>query len=324
MPPKTPLTQQDLINILSGYDLGVYIAHEPLTAGTVQTNLRITTTSGKYVIRLYENRSYHSVLFECAVIEHLTAHSYPCPRLHRSRAGEPAGIFDGKPYAIFSFIEGEYLDQPTEEQKRQLIEHIASMHLITAGLQPPHTADRWNYNPTFLTQLAAAETRKIDDENAWRKLDWYRAEIARLDLPENLPRGVVHADFDWSNVLFKDGQFTALIDFDDANYTVLIYDIAAVTEVFKPAFDHDTWMNFSPTADVFDLCAMRETVQTYSRIRPLSSLEQHYLYDVCKVGVFVDCLWFYARGDAADFYERRKIEYLNHLGREAFMAAVFG
>jgi Ser/Thr protein kinase RdoA (MazF antagonist) len=324
MPPKIHLTRQDLITIFARYDLGEYIAHQPLTAGTVQTNLRVMTTRGNYVFRLYENRSYESVLFECAVIEHLSAHGFPCPRLYRSRTGEPAGIFDGKPYAIFSFIEGEHHDQPTTEQKSQLIEHIARMHRITAGFQPPHTADRWNYDPAFLIPLAEAETRKIDDENAWLKLDWYRAEIARLELPESLPRGVVHADFDWSNVLVKDGQFTALIDFDDANYTVLIYDIAAVTEVFKPAFNHDTWMNFTPDDDVFDLHAMRETVKIYSRIRPLSALEQRHLYDVCKLAVFVDCLWFYARGDAADFYERRKIDCFNQLGREAFATAVFG
>lgn len=323
-PMTTVLTQQEITGILTHYNLGTLLAHAPLTAGTVETNIRLTTTAGEFVLRVYENRTFHQVLFECAVLEHLAAHEFPAPRLFRSRTSAMAGTIHDRPYALFSFIEGDHANPITPAQRTQLIEQIALLHRATHGFQPPHTADRWNYDPSCLVQLAEAEIRKINDANAQLKLTWYQHEIAQLVLPDALPRGVVHADFDASNILFKDGNFAALIDFDDANYTVLLYDIAAATNLFIPAFDHDTWMNFAPDANVFDFTALRETVQIYQHIRPLNTLEQQHLFDACKLAIFVDCLWFYARGDAADFYERRKIDFLNRLGRERFTGAVFG
>ena len=323
-PMSTHLTPPEVTALFAGYSLGAYITHAPLTAGSVETNIRVTTTQGDFVLRIYENRTFNQVLFECAVLEHLAQHDFPAPRVHRSRAGQAVGRIKSKPYAIFSYLPGEHVNSLTAQQKTQLVEQIARLHRITEGFQPPHTADRWNYNPDCLVKLAEVETRKLSTANAQRKLAWYRQAIARLELPAALPRGVVHADFDPSNLLFHKDAFQALIDFDDANYSVLIYDLAAVTDVFIPAFNHDTWMKFKPQSAVFDLQPLRETVQAYSRIRPLSPLEQRHLFDVCQMLVFVDCLWFYARGDAADFYERRKINCFKVLGREAFQRAVFG
>ena len=329
MNPKTLITEKELLPILAEYELGTYISHVPLTAGTVETNIRLTTTRGNYVFRLYENRTYESVLFEGAVIEHLTRHDYPCAGLYRSCAGEMAGILGGKPYAIFEFIEGEHLEHPNQAQQQQLVEHIAKLHLLTEGFQPPHMEKRWNYNPKLLIRLAEQETRKIGDANAIRKLAWYKSEIAKLDLPEELPRGVVHGDFHFSNILFQDGQFKALIDFDDANYTALLFDIIAVNEPFKAAFDHDTWSTFpmdrqGPETDIFDFTELQRILDIYTAIRPINELEKHHLYDVCKLMVFVDCIWFYARGKADDFFERRKIHYLNQLGREGFFQRMLG
>ncbi|MEE4195153.1 MAG: homoserine kinase [Anaerolineae bacterium] len=324
MTSTNSLTETDLTAILEYYSLGTYLHHEPLTAGSVETNIRLKTTSGDFVFRWYENRSYESVLFECAVIEHLTQQHYPCPRLFRSRSGDAAGIYGGKPYVLFAFIEGEHLEHPNEEQLHQLIEHIAKLHRLTEGFQPPHIADRWNYTPERLVQLAEAQTLKIGDANARQKLIWYKREIANLQLPPELPRGVVHGDFHFSNILFENGQFKALIDFDDANYTVLLFDVLAVTEPFISSFDHDTWPDFSMEADVFDLNKLRKVLDVYTRIRPINAAERRHLFDVCKLMVLVDCLWFYARGRADDFYERRKIHYLNQLGRDAFEKRLFG
>ena len=323
MMPKTPITKTELVPILAQYELGTYLNHEPLTAGSVETNIHLLTTSGDYVFRLYENRSYEAVLFECALIEHLTQHDYPCPRLYHSRSGDIAGILGGKPYVLFEFIEGEHLQQPSQDQQRQLVENIARLHLLTEGFSPPHMEKRWNYNPEVLIRLAEQETRKIRSANALRKLDWYKSEIAKLDLPQDLPRGIVHGDFHFSNILFQAGQFKALIDFDDANYTVLLFDLISVKEPFKAAFNHASWSTFSMEADVFDFSELRRILAIYTRVRPINEHEKQHLFDVCKLMVFTDCIWFYARGVAEDFFERRKIHYLNQLGREGFYQQLF-
>jgi hypothetical protein len=42
-----------------------------------------------------------------------------------------------------------------------------------------------------------------------------------------------------------------------------------------------------------------------------------------KLSILFDCVWYFARGDAEDFFERRKIEFLNALGRSEFYKRLF-
>jgi hypothetical protein len=37
----------------------------------------------------------------------------------------------------------------------------------------------------------------------------------------------------------------------------------------------------------------------------------------------MDCIWYFKRGKANDFFEKRKIDYLNNLGRDNFYKEVF-
>jgi len=55
----------------------------------------------------------------------------------------------------------------------------------------------------------------------------------------------------------------------------------------------------------------------------LDNNEKKYLFDVFKLSILFDCIWFFERGDVEDFFEKRKIDYLNSLGRENFYNEIF-
>ena len=57
--------------------------------------------------------------------------------------------------------------------------------------------------------------------------------------------------------------------------------------------------------------------------RPLNNNEKRHLFDVYKLSILIDCVWYFKRGNVSDFYEKRKIDYLNNLGREEFYDKVF-
>lgn len=73
---------------------------------------------------------------------------------------------------------------------------------------------------------------------------------------------------------------------------------------------------------MFDFREARKIVQEYSRYRPLSKNEKHHLFDVYKLTILFDCIWFFQQGEGPDFYEKRKIDALNRLGREQFYNAL--
>ena len=58
-------------------------------------------------------------------------------------------------------------------------------------------------------------------------------------------------------------------------------------------------------------------------LEALNATEQKYLFDVVKLVIMIDCLWFFKRGVAHDFYEKRQIDALNRFGRDRFCHTLF-
>lgn len=323
MAVKTEVPREDFAAILSGYRLGEYLDSRPLAEGAVQTNYWLGTTAGQFVFRLYENRSLGSVGFETHLIRYLTERQYPCPAICNNRQGEAIGVYRQKPYVIFEFIHGHTVQNPTRKQKRQLIEKAALLQELTRDYTPVGLEHRWNYSPELCRELAGQAAMRIANDNALAKLRWFEAELQELQLPGALPKGICHCDFHFSNVLFAGGEFRALLDFDDANYTYLTFDLATLIDPFRPEFNWETWAEFEPGAQVFDFEEARWTAGVYHGYRRLSQVEQAHLFDVYKLSILFDAIWYFQRGEASDFYERRKIEALNALGREGFAAMLF-
>ncbi|MCA9923498.1 MAG: phosphotransferase, partial [Anaerolineales bacterium] len=162
---------------------------------------------------------------------------------------------------------------------------------------------RWHYDVDLCRTLAQTKAKRINTKSAYKKLAWLENELAALDLPESHPKGICHCDFHFSNVLFQNDQFAALLDFDDANYTFLQFDLVGLI---------DSWA-WPHTDDALNMAEARRIAQTYMTCRPLSQMEQHHLFDVYKLSILFDCVWFFARGDADDFYEKRKIAFLKNV-----------
>lgn len=313
MAVKTPFTHDDLAELLSPYDLGTYVRAEAIQQGTVQTNFVVETTRGKFVLRYYENRSRESVLFEQDLLLYLAGRRYPCPAPFANVYGEYVGVYRDKPYLISEFLEGQHIEHPDEHHRQQLVQKAAELQKLTTGFYSLYTAYRWNYDPDLCRRLAGAEATRLNTGAARKKFAWLVDQLEALDLPASLPRGICHCDFHFSNVLFRGDEFVALIDFDDANWTFLQFDLVGLIE---------SWAWTHP-AETPDLAEARRIVHAYMGHRPLSPSEQQHLYDVYKLSILFDCVWFFGRGGAGDFYEKRKIEALDHLGRHRFFAELF-
>ncbi|HEX2915992.1 MAG TPA: homoserine kinase [Chloroflexia bacterium] len=314
MAVKTQISETALAEILAGYALGEYKNSAPITHGSVQTNYLLETGKGKFVFRYYENRAKESVLFESNLIHYLKEKNYPCPAPIKNRHGKYVGDYNRKPYLVFEFIEGQHLEEPDENQREQLIEKVAQLHRITRHYRPRYWQFRWNYNVELCRELARAAASRLNTDNARQKLKWHEQELLKLRLPAALPKGICHCDFHFSNVLFENGQFKALLDFDDANYTYLMFDLVGLIETEAWRYGVDEVLNFAEAEKI---------VRLYSKYRPLNRLEKRHLFDLYRFSILIDCLWYFDRGEPADFYEKRKIDFLESVGREGFYAKIF-
>lgn len=317
MAVKTKFSRSSLVEILSNYNLGEYKSSKPLTAGTIQINILLQTAKGKFVFRYYrQGRSKDSVLFEVNLIKYLKKKKYPCPNVFKNKQGKLIGIYNKKPYAVFEFIEGEHLKNLDNNQQKQLIKKVAELHNITKNYRPFNKKHRWNYDIKLCRKLAQKEAKKINTENSRTKLKWYQNQLFKLRLPKSLPKGVCHGDFDLSNILFKNNKFNALIDWDDANYTYFVYDLVELIE-------YSAWPWSRSRKKALNLNKARKVISEYMKYRDLNNNEKRHLFDVFKLSILIDCIWFFKRGNVKDFNEKRKIDYLDSLGREKFYQKLF-
>ncbi|KKI93486.1 serine kinase [Bacillus sp. SA1-12] len=314
MAAKTEFSEHELAKIMTNYNLGKYIDSEPFKNGNVQTNIRIQTTNGQFVFRYYENRTENSVLFETELLRFLKNHNYPCPKPIENKNGKFVNSYNSKPYAVFDYMEGHHVQEPNEIQKKQLIQMAAELHTITKDYQPIYKESRWNYNVEFCKEQAQKASERINNLHSKKKFSWLKNGLNELNLPQSLPKGICHADFHFSNVLFNNGEFSALLDFDDANYTYLLFDLVGLLESWAWRYDQNEFINFNEA---------RKIVLEYVKHRPLETVEKKHLFDVYKLSIFIDCVWFFERGDSEDFYEKRKIDYLDHIGRQRFFEELF-
>jgi homoserine kinase type II len=313
MAVKTEFSSDDLRGILANYDLGDYQDATAFSDGAVQTNLLVQTTKGKFALRYYEERSKEAILFEVHLIDYLTKHQYPCPAILSNKQGALLSHFNGRPVVFFEYVEGRHIEHLNADQKRQIIQQAAELQRITQDYQPVHAGSRLNYTPEGCFNRAKEEADKLNTANAWAKLVWLETELSNLQLPQTLPRGICHSDYHHTNILFRDGEFVALLDFDDANYTYSTFDLVNLIDYW--AWPHDG--TFMPDA-------AREIAETYNQHRSLSDVEKLHLFDVHKIQIFFDSIWFMGRGDVSDFYEKSKIDYLDDIGRERYCRLLFG
>ena len=74
--------------------------------------------------------------------------------------------------------------------------------------------------------------------------------------------------------MYKNGEFNALIDFDDANYTYLLFDLACLIEPFIPEFKWNNWHECI-ASDIMNLSQTKQMVFKYQRHRALSDIEKN-------------------------------------------------
>jgi homoserine kinase type II len=138
-----------------------------------------------------------------------------------------------------------------------------------------------------------------------------KEELDTLQLSEVLPKGVCHCDANPSNFLCKDGKLSAVLDFDQATYIWLLYDVAQMIYWWA-----------CPDKGAIQLEESHDLVAQYETVRKLSHDERRHLFDMLKLVHLVGIGWSLSDDNFPN--DKRKVVELNALGRDRFYDAIFG
>ena len=122
----------------------------------------------------------------------------------------------------------------------------------------------------------------------------------------SLPKGICHGDYNSSNIIFKGNEMGGLVDFDNASYTYLVFDIA-------------NFLGYYTRVWPMDYRRARSLLKEYVKHRPLSALEKKHLFDGMKLSVVVDSLHVCDRYEGDSFDEKKKSDDLVGLAEKSSM-----
>lgn len=222
---ELPLTAAQPLAREFGFDLRKI---EPLAAGSVNSNFRLTDSAGNvYFARLYEEQDRAGAAREHALVAALDDAGVPVVRALSSKGGGSLADFAGKAFAVFPWVEGEILCQGrvTKAACFELGAALARVHLCSARA-PALEGGRFripDLRERLLRVEASGRASLLPAVTLIReRLDYY--EDARAQAPA-LEQGICHGDLFRDNVLWQGSVLRALIDFESVCLNNFAYDL---------------------------------------------------------------------------------------------------
>lgn len=292
----TEVSDEDLIDFLTRYDIGELVSYKGIAEGVENSNYYLQTDRGNFILTLYEKRVDPGDLpFFLGLMDHLAARGVSCPTPIHDRDGTALQTLAERPAAIISYLAGVSPRRIMLKHCAPLGEALAGMHLATEDFAPERLnalcVDAWR--PLFERCLEGPQsgidghgaedvcpgiTSLVSDELGYLEATW----------PDDLPKGVIHADLFPDNVFFIGDRLSGLIDFYFACNDFYAYDLAICLNAW--CFEPDLSFNISKA---------RHMLNAYRRTRPFSEAE-------------LKALPTLARGAALRFLLTRLYDLINH------------
>ena len=310
----TDVAAEELEAFLAGYAIGELLSYKGIAEGVENSNFLLHTTTGNFILTLYERRVAAADLpFFLGLMEHLAKRGITCPQPVKNRSGAMLGEVSGKPAAIITFLEGMWIRRPSGRHCGALGEALAKLHRAGADF-PGKRANALSvagWRPLYQTVAARCDSVQPGLAAA------LAAELEQLEAqwPRNLPQGVIHADLFPDNVFFLGDKLSGLIDFYFACTDALAYDLAICLNAW--CFEAD------PS---YTVTTGRALLQAYAAVRPLASAERQALPMLARGAALRFLLtrlvdWFDERG-AALVRRKDPIEYFRKLRFHQAVAGV--
>jgi len=281
----TDINEIELGAFLEQYDIGALTSYKGIAEGVENTNYLLHTTTGSFILTLYEKRVNRDDLpFFLNLMLHLSKRGLECPQPVVRRDGATIGELAGRPAAIVTFLEGMWMRKPTVAHCEEVGRGLAEMHLAGEdfdmrrrnGLTLPDWRPLWDFSKARADAVEQGLASEAESDLDYLEKNW----------PTGLPEGVIHADLFPDNVFFLGDRLSGFIDFYFACTDILAYDVAVCLNAW--CFEND----FS-----FNLTKGAAFLRGYNSVRPLSTAE-------------IEALPVLARGAAVRFMLTRLYDWL--------------
>jgi len=221
----TELSQSEIVSILATYKLGALHGFSGITAGIENSNYFIDTDCGRFVMTIFERMNADDLPYFMSLLQHLSAKGFPCPSVLPQNEGTLLFDFQKKKGCIVSCLPGETIEQLSASQLSAASRMLAKLHIAGADFpEPKPNATDLEWVSRIALDLCDSVQLRYGTEASELLVDELKWQ--RDNSPEELPAGIIHADYFPDNILFSDDRITGVIDFYYACAGFFAYDLA--------------------------------------------------------------------------------------------------
>ena len=285
----TKLSENNLKDLFSKYNLGKLLKFQGIQEGIENSNYFVKTDSGKFILTVYEKRVEEKDLpFFMGLMKNIFNENFPSPEPIINKNGNYITEIFGKKAAVVSFLEGASKKNLTPDNCHEVGIYTAKLHMITKNLNIKRT-NRLSVNSwRLIYRKIQRNCSKIYPDLT--KIIERNLEVIEDQWPKNIPRGIIHADLFPDNIFFKGSKLTGIIDFYFSCYDFYALEIAICLNALCFEGKNE---NLS-----FNVTKAKKFIDGYSSIRKLTEEEKESLKILCH-------------GAAMRFLLTRVFDYLN-------------
>ena len=221
----TKVDTHEAKSILKNFNLGELKKIQGIKKGIENTNYLLITTTGKFILTLFEKRVKTKELpFFMDLMLSLNDRQILCPKPIKNKNKKTLFQIKNRQAAICSFVYGKEKNSHTLSECRSIGKNIAKLHMVGEKIKL-HRANNLSIKSWIALNQSIKTKANKKIPNIYGFINTLLLDLKKK-WPSQLPAGIIHGDLFPDNIFFNKTKFAGFIDFYFSCSDFLIYDIA--------------------------------------------------------------------------------------------------
>jgi len=268
----TSLRNSEIKKLIAQYAVGDVFDYSIIEGGAANSSYKVTTNNGKFILTISDEKTCDEIKNLASLLMHLEQLNFPSTRIVHSKKRELLTCHLRIPVILKKYIEGKVFSELDLNMQFQLGQVMAGLHEIPA---PEYLPRLFSYGIDFFSDVISTQINP--EYSNWLQEKY---ELIKEKISPDLPRGFIHGDIFYDNVLFTpDKNLAAIIDFEEACYYFKVFDIGmCIVGTCAPN-------------GRFSLAKAKSLIAGYQSKRELETLEKETLKVFTEYGAVATSFW---------------------------------
>lgn len=291
------LTIEEIDSSLKDYRIGHITSIHPIEKGADKTLYKVSTADKDYLLSIFEGKSRQFVEQESRIINTLKKANFQTPGIILTECTPTDLNIDGKPALLLEYSDGTEKKEAGLQDLKKIGKAIASFHEICKDINI-NRVPRYSYENLadyYKTLLLSSGNHHLTSI-----INKYIGAVL-VNRPKEISKGLTHNDLFKDNVLWKDDNIAAVLDFGDVHKFYYPFDIAVAINAW--AFKKNS----------LNLESLDTLIKSYENIRPLNKEDKQSIPHFMKFDCLHRIMWRYINFEMEGKEGTKKKDYIEYV-----------